>query len=149
MIMKKNMIIRMIMISMMMFSASIMSAQDDLQVSNVFQLYGHDKGCKMVELHHGTFKGYQLDVYKSLIYKKIGNNVENYLKQDRKNAKKVREIVEDGQVTSGYYLMKPVKAGTNRYILFKKGENQSGTVIYIEGSLSPEQLMDLCTIRKK
>lgn len=137
------------MISMMMFSASIMSAQDDLQVSNVFQLYGHDKGCKMVELHHGTFKGYQLDVYKSLIYKKIGNNVENYLKQDRKNAKKVREIVEDGQVTSGYYLMKPVKAGTNRYILFKKGENQSGTVIYIEGSLSPEQLMDLCTIRKK
>ena len=103
--MKKNMIIRMIMISMMMFSASIMSAQDDLQVSNVFQLYGHDKGCKMVELHHGTFKGYQLDVYKSLIYKKIGNNVENYLKQDRKNAKKVREIVEDGQVTSGYYLM--------------------------------------------
>lgn len=147
--MKKNMIIRMIMISMMMFSASIMSAQDDLQVSNVFQLYGHDKGCKMVELHHGTFKGYQLDVYKSLIYKKIGNNVENYLKQDRKNAKKVREIVEDGQVTSGYYLMKPVKAGTNRYILFKKGENQSGTVIYIEGTLSPEQLMDLCTIRKK
>ena len=147
--MKKNMIIRMIMISMMMFSASIMSAQDDLQVSNVFQLYGHDKGCKMVELHHGTFKGYQLDVYKSLIYKKIGNNVENYLKQDRKNAKKVREIVEDGQVTSGYYLMRPIKAGTNRYILFKKGENQSGTVIYIEGSLSPEQLMDLCTIRKK
>ena len=147
--MKKNMIIRMIMISMMMFSASVMSAQDDLQVSNVFQLYGHDKGCKMVELHHGTFKGYQLDVYKSLIYKKIGNNVENYLKQDRKNAKKVREIIEDGQVTSGYYLMKPVKAGTNRYILFKKGENQSGTVIYIEGSLSPEQLMDLCTIRKK
>ena len=147
--MKKNMIIRMIMISMMMFSASIMSAQDDLQVSNVFQLYGHDKGCKMVELHHGTFKGYQLDVYKSLIYKKIGNNVENYLKQDRKNAKKVREIVEDGQVTSGYYLMKPVKSGTNRYILFKKGENQNGTVIYIEGSLSPEQLMDLCTIRKK
>ena len=137
------------MISMMMFSASIMSAQDDLQVSNVFQLYGHDKGCKMVELHHGTFKGYQLDVYKSLIYKKIGNNVENYLKQDRKNAKKVREIIEDGQVTSGYYLMRPIKAGTNRYILFKKGENQSGTVIYIEGSLSPEQLMDLCTIRKK
>ena len=147
--MKKNMIIRMVIITMMMFSASIMSAQDDLQVSNVFQLYGHDKGCKMVELHHGTFKGYQLDVYKSLIYKKIGNNVETYLKQDRKNAKKVREIVEDGQITSGYYLMKPIKSGINRYILFKKGENQSGTVIYIEGSLSPEQLMDLCTIRKK
>jgi hypothetical protein len=147
--MKKNMIIRMVIITMMMFSASIMSAQDDLQVNNVFQLYGHDKGCKMVELHHGTFKGYQLDVYKSLIYKKIGNNVENYLRQDRKNAKKVREIVEDGQITSGYYLMKPIKSGINRYILFKKGENQSGTVIYIEGSLSPEQLMDLCTIRKK
>lgn len=137
------------MITMMIFSASVMRAQDDLQVSNIFQLYGHDKGCKMVELHHGTFKGFQLDVYKSLIYKENGNNVENYLRQDKKNAKKVREIVEDGQVTSGYYLMKPIKSGINRYILFKKGDNQSGTVVYIEGSLSPEQLMDLCTIKRK
>jgi len=147
--MKKNIGIKIAMITMMIFSASVMRAQDDLQVSNIFQLYGHDKGCKMVELHHGTFKGFQLDVYKSLIYKKNGNNVENYLRQDKKNAKKVREIVEDGQVTSGYYLMKPIKSGINRYILFKKGDNQSGTVVYIEGSLSPEQLMDLCTIKRK
>lgn len=147
--MKKNIGIKIAMITMMIFSASVMRAQDDLQVSNIFQLYGHDKGCKMVELHHGTFKGFQLDVYKSLIYKKNGNNVENYLRQDKKNAKKVREIVEDGQVTSGYYLMKPIKSGINRYILFKKGDNQSGTIVYIEGSLSPEQLMDLCTIKRK
>jgi hypothetical protein len=147
--MKKNIGIKIAMITMMIFSASVMRAQDDLQVSNIFQLYGHDKGCKMVELHHGTFKGFQLDVYKSLIYKENGNNVENYLRQDKKNAKKVREIVEDGQVTSGYYLMKPIKSGINRYILFKKGDNQSGTVVYIEGSLSPEQLMDLCTIKRK
>jgi len=147
--MKKNIGIKIAMITMMIFSASVMRAQDDLQVSNIFQLYGHDKGCKMVELHHGTFKGFQLDVYKSLIYKENGNNVENYLRQDKKNAKKVREIVEDGQVTSGYYLMKPIKSGINRYILFKKGDNQSGTIVYIEGSLSPEQLMDLCTIKRK
>lgn len=134
---------------MMLTMVSAAQAQSDLQINKVFEQFGHSKGCKMVELHHGTFKGYQLEVYKSLVYKKVGNSVEEYLKQDRKNAKKVKEIVEDGIITSGYYMMRPVTSGINRYILFRKGNNLNGTVIYIEGTLSPEQLMDLCTIRRK
>lgn len=133
----------------MVFSAQAIHAQDDLEVNKAFENYGHERGCKMVEVHHSNFKGYQLDMYKSLTYKSIGKTVESYLKEDRQKAKKVREIVEDGEITSGYYLMKTIKPGINRYILFRKGENRSGTLIYIEGTLSPEQLMDLCTIRRK
>lgn len=132
----------------MLLSASTMLAQADLQVGRVFDLYGHSKGCKMVELHHSSFRGYELDVYKSLIYSRYGNAIENYLKADRKNARKVREIVEDGVITSGYYMMKQTRQGINRYILFRNGSGQSGTVVYIEGALSPDELMKLCTVNK-
>jgi hypothetical protein len=147
--MKRILIIRFTMLMLMLITASGLYAQDDLMVGKLFEQYGHAKGCKMVELHHGSFKGYELETYKSLIYKNIGSQIANYLDTDRKNAKKVREIVEDGQVMSGYYMMKPIKSGINRYILFRKNNNQSGTVIYIEGSLSPEELMKLCTITRK
>lgn len=82
---------------------------------------------------------------KSLVYSRYGNAIEAYLKTDRKNARKVREIVEDGIITSGYYMMKPVRQGLNRYILFRNGSKQSGTVVYIEGALTPDELMKLCT----
>jgi hypothetical protein len=129
----------------MSLSASAMWAQADLQIGRVFDLYGHSKGCKMVELHHSSFRGYELEVYKSLVYSRYGNAIEAYLKTDRKNARKVREIVEDGIITSGYYMMKPVRQGLNRYILFRNGSKQSGTVVYIEGALTPDELMKLCT----
>lgn len=132
-------------IVVMSLSTSAMWAQADLQIGRVFDLYGHSKGCKMVELHHSSFRGYELEVYKSLVYSRYGNAIEAYLKTDRKNARKVREIVEDGIITSGYYMMKPVRQGLNRYILFRNGSKQSGTVVYIEGALTPDELMKLCT----
>lgn len=135
-------------IVVMSLSASAMWAQADLQIGRVFDLYGHSKGCKMVELHHSSFRGYELEVYKSLVYSRYGNAIEAYLKTDRKNARKVREIVEDGIITSGYYMMKPVRQGLNRYILFRNGSKQSGTVVYIEGALTPDKLMKLCTPNK-
>jgi hypothetical protein len=143
--MKKSLMIKWCLIVVMSLSASAMWAQADLQIGRVFDLYGHSKGCKMVELHHSSFRGYELEVYKSLVYSRYGNAIEAYLKTDRKNARKVREIVEDGIITSGYYMMKPVRQGLNRYILFRNGSKQSGTVVYIEGALTPDELMKLCT----
>jgi hypothetical protein len=130
----------------MLLSASAMQAQDDLQVGRVFSLYGHLKGCKMVEMHHCSFRGQELDVYKSLIYRKYGSAIKNYLMSDRKSARKVREIVEDGVIKSGYYMMRPTRPGINRYILFRNGSGESGTVVYMEGTLTPEELMKMCTV---
>lgn|SRR5574344_192159 len=125
------------------------NAQNDLHIETVFERFGNAKGCKMVELHDGNLKGYELKIYKSITYKKIGNSIEVYLKLDRNNAKKVREVVQDGKIISGYYMMSPIKSGINRYILFKNDGNSNGTVIYIEGELSPDELMKLCTTIKR
>lgn len=58
-------------------------------------------------------------------------------------------MVEDGLVTGGYYMMQPTAEGLNRYILFSNGAGQRGTVIYIEGRLSPDDIMTLCYSRRK
>lgn len=125
-------------------SAAPAIAQEGLNINKVFQRFGHAKGCKMVEMHNAKLKGYELKVYKSLTYKNIGASIDPYLKADKKNAKKIREVIENGQVVSGYYMMPPKGDGINRYILFSKVRPNRGTVIYIEGTLSPDDIMKLC-----
>ncbi len=119
-------------------------AQTGLCINDVFTRFGKEKGCKMVTMHNTTLKGYQINVYKSLMFKHLADNVAPYLKADRKRARKIREIVEDGHITGGYYMMQPTADGQNRYILFSNGQGQCGTVIYIEGRLSPDDIMTLC-----
>lgn len=123
-------------------------AQTGLHIDNAFRLFGHAKGCKMVEMHDATLKGYRLHVYKSLSYKKTDGSIKAYLKEDRRKAKKIREVVDNGRITSGYYMMRPLENGMNRYILFSNHGKSSGTVIYIEGRLDPEDIMKLCYARR-
>ena len=110
------------------------SAQSDLQISVAFERFGKAKNCKMVVLN----------VYKSLTYKKIGASIAPYIDADRKKARKIREIVDNGKVTSGYYILPQLPSGLNRYILFSNGPNDSGAVIYIEGTLGPDDIMNVC-----
>ena len=118
--------------------------QKGLNVDNVFQRYGRAKGCKMVVMENTTLHGYKLRVYKSLVYKKLHHAVKPYLDADRKNAKKVREVIDGGELVSGYYMMKPLPGGYNRYILFSYVDSRRGTGIYIEGKLSPDDILKLC-----
>lgn len=120
-------------------------AQQGLSVARAFEQYGHAKGYKMVEMNNATLKGYPLHVYKSLVFKKSNSQIDEWLGQDRKRAKKIREVVQDGKVTSGYYMMSPL-GGYNRYILFSKNGRGGGAVIFIEGHLSPEDILKLCYV---
>lgn len=122
-------------------------AQKGLGVDNVFRRFGHSKGCKMVEMHNVRLHGYQLKTYKSITYRNSDTAIESCLKADKAKAGKIREVVEDGRVVSGYYMMPP-EDGTNRYVLFAKEKKSGGTVIYIEGKLSPDDIMKLCFSRK-
>lgn len=133
-----------LLIIVMMLSVLIANAQEGLNVAKVFELYGHAKGCKMVEMSNTNIRGYDLKVYKSLSYKTIGKSVAPYLDADRKNARKIREVVDNGHITSGYYMMPSVAKGINRYILFSKINEKQGAVIYIEGVLDPNDIMKLC-----
>ena len=106
------------------------------------------KGCKMVTMQNAQLKGYRLKIYKSLVYKNHATEIAHYLKSDRKAAKKIREVVENGKMVSGYYMMTPLSNGDNRFILFSNPSKSKGTVIYIEGDLSPEDIMQLCYSRR-
>ena len=140
----KNKIMR-IAIMLCLFLAIIPAkAQSDLQINIVFERFGKAKNCKMVVLNDAVLRGYKLKVYKALTYKKIGASIAPYLNSDRKKARKIREIVDNGKITSGYYMLPPLPSGLNRYILFSNLTNNSGAIIYIEGTLGPDDIMKLC-----
>lgn len=127
-----------------MLTAAVAVAQTDLGISKAFDRYGHSKGCRMVEMFDTRLRGYDIIVYRSMTYKKIAYEVEPYLREDRKRAKKIREVVENGRIVSGYYMMPPRANGMNRYILFSNKDGGAGAVIYIEGRLSPDDIMKIC-----
>lgn len=122
-------------------------AQTGLKVEEVFQQYGHAKGCKMVIMNHARLRGYQLDVYKSLTFRRGASHIATLLNEDRRAAKKIQEVVENGQIISGYYQMPPLPKTANRYVLFSYNDHDGGVVIYIEGKLSPQDIMQL-TIKR-
>lgn len=132
-----------ILLTLMLFASSL-SIQAALTIDRIFATYGHSKGCKMVEMHDTKLRGYPLRTYKSLVYKHIGEEVDKALAEDKRRAKKIREVVDNGAVVSGYYQMESSDGKINRYILFSKGPKGSGTLIYIEGALKPEDIMSMC-----
>lgn len=144
----RTLLSRMLAVTVMTMLAVTVCAQKGLAVDEVFSRFGHERGSKMVEMNNTTLLGYRLKVYKSLIYRRNAEGIETILKADRRKAKKIREVVEDGQVVSGYYMMEPAAKDANRYVLFSRNGKGRGTVIYIEGDLSPDDIMKLCYSRK-
>lgn len=142
----KQFFVKRIMVTLAIMVACTMTAaaQEGLNVDRVFQSFGKSKGCKMVVMKNTELRGYKLQTYKSLVYKNLYSAIEPYLAADKKSAKKVREVVEEGRIVSGYYMMAPLRGGINRYILFSNVGGHKGTVIYIEGTLSPDDIMKLC-----
>lgn len=142
--------VRTVLIAVMTLFVTLPShAQDGLAVNSIFQQYGHSKGCKMVVMQNPKLRGYRLAVYKSLTYNnKYATSINNILKTDRRAAKKIREVVDNGRIASGYYMMAPLQSGNNRYILFSNTDHNKGAVIYIEGDLSPEDIMSICYTKR-
>ncbi len=125
------------------------NAQEGLAVNNIFQQYGHSKGCKMVVMKNTKLRGYHLIIYKSLTYpNKYAADIKTHLNTDRRAAKKIREVIDNGSIASGYYMMPPHTNGINRYVLFSNTNKGKGAVIYIEGDLSPEDIMTICYTKR-
>ncbi len=124
-------------------------AQQGLHVADIFSRYGHERGCKMVEMHDTELHGYELKTYQSLTYRIHGDEIAPLLEEDRRKAKKIREVVSDGRVSSGYYIMPPTAEGLNRYILYSQKQDNSGAIVYIEGKLEPDDILKLCYQRRK
>lgn len=147
-----NKFIRTAMFVLLLTFAANAAAQQGLQIATVFQKYGKQKGVTMVELSKEMLDAYQMNLYKSLVFKDAGDALPTILRcleADKKKAKKVKEVVSGGQIQSGYYQLPQLKEDVNRFILFKTGKKGSATLIYIEGELDADDLVTMLFMKKE
>ena len=147
-----NKVIRTTWIVLLLTVASgMVRAQQGLQIASVFQKYGKQKGVTMVELSNEMLETYQMTLYKSLVFKDVEEalpDILNCLEDDKRKARKVKEVVAGGQIQSGYYQLPQLKEDVNRFILFKTGKKGSATLIYIEGELDADDLVTMLFMKK-
>ena len=143
-----NKIIRTTLITLLLTFAAHAAAQQGLQIATVFQKYGKQKGVTMVELSNEMLETYQMTLYKSLVFKDASDALPT-MEADKKKAKKVKEVVSNGQIKSGYYQLPQLKEDVNRFILFKTGKKDSATLIYIEGELDADDLITMLFMKKE
>lgn len=147
-----NKFIRTTLTVLLLTLAANVAAQQGLQIATVFQKYGKQKGVTMVELSNEIVEAYQMTLYKSLVFKDAGEALPTILRcleADKKKAKKVKEVVANGEIKSGYYQLPQLKEDVNRFILFKTGKKGSSTLIYIEGELDADDLITMLFMKKE
>ena len=141
-----NTVIRTIFIILLLSAATAeIRAQEGLHSASIFQKYGKQKGVTMVELSKDMLDSYRINLYKSLVFKDVTEELPyilDCLEKDRK---------EDGKLLTAYYQLPQRKKNNqtlNRFILFKVGKKNSATFIYIEGNLNSDELVALLFQRK-
>lgn len=126
-------------------------AQEGLHIASLLDKYGREKNVTYVELNGSILKSYRMTAYKSLVFEEVTpykEEILHCLKQDTSTNKveKTQEVTEKGQLRSAYYRLEPAsrkRQELNRYILFKIGKEDMATLVYIEGLLSEEELMNI------
>lgn len=144
MFMKK--IIRTALCCLLLAFSTGLYAQEGLQVASIFQKYGNQKGATYVELSKMLSKEWDIDLYKSLKLSKAEKALPDIYRcpeADKEHAKKIKEVVTNGEIQSGYYQLPPIKENVNRFILFRTGKKGDATLIYIEGDIDSDDLVTL------
>ena len=128
-----------------------LSAQQDLQISKVFDQYGKKQGVVMVQLTKEMLQGYDFSLFKSIVINDdfaAINFTRELIAKDQEGAKKIKQVVQNGEVSSIVLQLTP-RGKENRLILYNEsqGEKKEMTLIYIESELDAEKI--LTTILKK
>jgi hypothetical protein len=128
------------------FTANL-SAQNDLAINKVFERYGKQKGSVMVEMSREMLKEYDFTYYKSIVTtdnKEAADFARECLEIDQKGAKKVKQVVSNG-VLSSIYLQLPQRGKYFRLILFNETitHERKMTLIYIESEKDSEEILQL------
>ena len=132
--------------------ASTTFAQKQLAINKIFEKYGKQKGSTMVVLSDDMIKSYHLDFYKSITLpfdKKRSEEIQQCLEIDKKQAKKIKEVISNGIIYSGYYQLPTEDKLKNRYILFKISDNATATLIYMEGDIESEEVVTMLFMKTK
>lgn len=116
----------------------------------MFSKYGDKQDITRVELNGSILKSYRMSTYRSLVFKDISpyqKEIQSCITHDKQTSiAKTQEVMESGILRSAYYKLTEVERNgqkLNRYILFKTGKGTVGTLIYIEGTLSEKELMEM------
>ncbi|MDL2325670.1 DUF6108 family protein, partial [Bacteroidales bacterium OttesenSCG-928-A14] len=118
----------------------------DPEILKIFDKYGNKQGVTMLEISDDLMKNYHVRIFKSIIFedgRKALTDIRKAIDIDKVNAKKIKESKQDGLLISGYYRLKTENDNLNRYLIFKIGKNNRTTLVYIEGELTPEELVEL------
>lgn len=126
-------------------------AQEGLQIATLFEKYKNEKNVTYVELNGSILRSYRMTAYKSLVFEEVTpykKEIMQCLKQaiDTYQVQKTQEVNESGELLSAYYrLIRVTRKGkkVNRYILYKVGKQQKATLVYIEGPLDEDELMEM------
>lgn len=126
-------------------------AQEGLQIASLFEKYKNEKNVTYVELNGSILRSYRMTAYKSLVFEEVTHykkEIMQCLKQaiDTYQVQKTQEVNESGELLSAYYrLSRVTRKGkkVNRYILYKVGKQQKATLVYIEGPLDEDELMEM------
>jgi len=115
-------------------------------VLSIFNKYGNDQGVTMLEASRELMKAYKIKTFKSIIFDNGARalpEIRKAIKIDKEGALNIKESTQDGLLMSGYYQLQPGKAKINRYLIFKVGKANKTTLIYVEGELTPDELVEL------
>ena len=126
-------------------------AQEGLQIATLFEKYKDEKNVTYVELNGSILRSYRMTAYKSLVFEQVTpykQEILQCLKQaiDTHQVQKTQEVNESGELLSAYYRLSRVpRKGkkVNRYILYKVGKQHKATLVYIEGPLDEDELMEM------
>lgn len=121
-------------------------AQEQPAILKIFEKYGSRQGVTLLEISEELMKDYEIKYFKSIVFKdgtRYLTEIRQSISKDKVNSKLIKESVQDGLIISGYYRLKTNDNTLNRYLIFKVGKNNKVTLIYIEGRLTPEQLVEL------
>jgi len=127
-------------------------AQKGLNINEVFELYGKSKNAVMVKMSGEILEDYDFSLFKSITIKNdpsAADFVRKCLAKDEKGAKKIKQVVSNGVVTS-IYLQLPPKHEDNRLVLFNEQFKPARqlVLIYIESENESEDILRLLLKRK-
>ncbi len=137
---------RLILLLLLLLSVSVttLQAQEELKIHHFFEKYGKQKGSIMTVFRGESLRSYRLQTYRSITVrynKAMLDEIQQSLESDKHQAREIKEVINDGIITSGYYQLPEEAIRINRYILFKIGDDGTLTLIYMEGGADSEELI--------
>jgi hypothetical protein len=126
-------------------------AKKELKIKEVFRIYGKRKNVVMVELSEDMLETYNIAYYQGITIKndpEALNFVRKCLEKDQDGAKKIKEVMSDGNIISAYYQIPVKDSPVNCFILFKINKKGVITLIYIEGELDSDDLITILFNKK-